>query len=220
MKCNRAEFPVTTMCRVLGLSTSGYYAWLDRPLSARDAANAVLLERMREIHAFSRGTYGCPRMLAELRDEGELVNHKRVARLMRENGLIGVTRRKKWHTTTQNPHMRPAPDLVERNFTAEEPNQLWVADITYVPTASGFLFLAVVLDVWSRRIVGWSMQSHLRTDLILQALDMALAQRHPEQVIHHSDQGSQPRFKRSTSRHSAILMPAIPRPLTTSSPLE
>jgi putative transposase len=179
------------MCRVLELSTSGYYVWLVRPPSARAVANAALLERMREIHSFSRRSYGAPRMYAELRDDGVLVNRKRVARLMKQDRLVGVTRRKKWRTTKRDPAARPAPDLVQRDFTATGPDELWVADITYVPTASGFLYLAVVVDAWSRRVVGWSMQTHLKTDLVLKALDMALMQRRPEQVIHHSDQGTQ-----------------------------
>ena len=146
---------------------------------------------MREIHAFSRGTYGRPRMYAELRDEGHRVNHKRVARLMRIEGLEGATRRRKWRTTKRAKDVRPAPDLVERDFAPEGPDRLWVADITYIPTGAGFLFLAVVVDAWSRRVVGWSMENHLRTSLVLQALDMALWQRKPETVIHHSDQGTQ-----------------------------
>lgn len=146
---------------------------------------------MREIHAFSRGTYGRPRMYAELRDEGHQVNHKRVARLMRLEGLEGATRRRKWRTTKRGKDVRPAPDLVERDFAPEGPDRLWVADITYIPTGSGFLFLAVVVDAWSRRVVGWSMENHLRTELVLQALDMALWQRKPKAVIHHSDQGTQ-----------------------------
>ena len=146
---------------------------------------------MREIHAFSRGTYGRPRMYAELRDEGHEVNHKRVARLMRIEGLEGATRRRKWRTTKRAKDVRPAPDLVERDFAPEGPDRLWVADITYIPTGAGFLFLAVVVDAWSRRVVGWSMENHLRTSLVLQALDMALWQRKPETVIHHSDQGTQ-----------------------------
>jgi putative transposase len=188
------------MCRVLGLSTSGYYAWLLRTPSARAVANDALLARMREIHVFSRESYGAPRMYAELRDEGVLVNRKRVARLMKQDGLVGVTRRKKWRTTKRDPGARPAPDLVQRDFRATGPDQLWVADITYVPTASGFLYLAVVVDAWSRRVVGWSMQTHLKSDLVLKALDMALMQRRPEQVIHHSDQGYQGGFKRSSQR--------------------
>ena len=188
---NQAVFPVTQMCRVLGLSTSGYYAWLKRSPSARSRANQELLERMKQIHRFSRDTYGRPRIHAELRAEGKQVNHKRIARLMREEGLVGVTRRRKWRTTTRDKDARPAPDLVSRNFVAAAPDQLWVADITYIPTGSGFLYLSVVVDAWSRRVVGWSMESHLRTDLVLQALDMALGQRRPKAVIHHSDQGTQ-----------------------------
>jgi len=179
------------MCRVLGVSPSGFYAWCDRPPSARAVENKRLLGRMREIHAFSRETYGRPRIYAELRDDGWLVNHKRVARLMSLDGLEGASRRTKWRTTKRSKDARPAPDLVERNFRADDPNKLWVADITYVPTWSGFLYLAVVVDAWSRRVVGWSMETHLRTDLVLRALNMALHQRQPEGVIHHSDQGTQ-----------------------------
>jgi putative transposase len=191
VRANQATFPVTLLCRTLGVSPSGYYAWLGRPPSARSVANRRLLERMREIYRFSRETYGRPRVYAELRDEGHVVNHKRVARLMREDGLVGASRRKKWRTTKRAKDARPAPDLVERNFTPEGPDRLWVADITYVPTGSGFLFLAVVVDAWSRRVVGWAMENHLRTELVLQALNMALWQRRPEAVIHHSDQGTQ-----------------------------
>ena len=191
MRANQAEFDVTKMCRVLGVSPSGYYAWKDRPPSARAVENERLLKRMREIHTFSRETYGRPRMYAELRDDGWLVNRKRVARLMSLGGLQGATRRRKWRTTKRAKDARPAPDLVGRNFGVDGPDQLWVADITYVPTWSGFLYLAVVVDAWSRRVVGWSMETHLRTDLVLQALNMALQQRKPDSVIHHSDQGTQ-----------------------------
>ena len=143
----------------------------------------------------SRETYGRPRMYAELRDDGWLVNHKRVGRLMSQEGLQGASRRKKWRTTKRAKDARPAPDLVERNFGVDGPDQLWVADITYVPTSSGFLYLAVVVDAWSRRVVGWSMKTYLRTDLVLDALNMALQQRRPGNVIHHSDQGTQPRIQ-------------------------
>jgi putative transposase len=146
---------------------------------------------MREIHVFSRETYGRPRMYAELRDDGWLVNHKRVGRLMSLDGLQGASRRRKWRTTKRAKDARPAPDLVERDFAVDGPDQLWVADITYVPTWSGFLYLAVVVDAWSRRVVGWSMETHLRTELVLQALNMALWQRKPDDVIHLSDQGTQ-----------------------------
>jgi len=191
MRANQAVFPLTTMCRVLGVSPSGYYAWCARPPSTRTVANERLLERMREIYRFSRQSYGRPRMYAELRDEGWLVNHKRVARLMKQDGLVGITRRKKWRTTKRDRDARPAPDLVDRNFAPGGPDRLWVADITYIPTWAGFLYLSVVVDAWSRRIVGWSMETHLKTELVLQALNMALWQRRPEAVIHHSDQGTQ-----------------------------
>ena len=145
---------------------------------------------MRTIHAVSRGTYGAPRVHAELRAEGRAVSKKRIARLMRVAGIAGVSRRRGVITTRRDRDARPAPDLVDRNFTAERPNQLWVADITYVPTVAGFLYLAVVLDAFSRRIVGWAMETHLRTELVLAALEMAIGQRNPSNVIHHSDQGT------------------------------
>ncbi len=179
------------MARVLGVSTSGYYAWLKRPRSAREKSDAALVERMQVIHKRSRGTYGAPRIQAELADQGFPVSRKRVARLMRESGLAGISRRKRPKTTRRAPKARPAPDLVEREFAADVPDRLWVADITYVPTLAGFLYLAIVLDVFSRRIVGWAMESSLATDLVVGALEMAIAQRRPEDVIHHSDQGSQ-----------------------------
>jgi len=179
------------MCRLLGVSTSGFYAWLKRPESARARRDAELADKVEAIHSRSRGTYGAPRIHAELRAEGERVSRKRVARLMKARGLEGASRRNGYRTTSRDEAARPAPDLVEREFTAEAPNRLWVADITYVPTWEGFLYLAVVLDVFSRRIVGWAMAGHLRTELVLQALNMALWQRQPEEVVHHSDQGCQ-----------------------------
>src|SRR6267143_1575875 len=149
MSANQASFAIATMARVLGVSTAGYYAWRSRLPSARAIADDALLRRVRTIHAVSRGTYGALRVHAELRAEGRAVGKKRIARLMRAAGIVGVT-------TRRDRDARPAPDLVERNFTANRPNQLWVADITYVPTAAGFLYLAVVLDAFSRRIVGWA----------------------------------------------------------------
>ncbi len=188
---NQADYPVQTLCRVLGVSPSGYYAWRSRAASARSVSDAVLTERIREIHEYSRGTYGAPRIHAELKKQGWRVGRKRVARLMLAAGIFGVSRRKWICTTQRRKGARPAPDLVERNFTADGPDQLYVADITYVPTWAGFLFLAVVLDVCTRRVVGWAMANHLRTQLVLDALNMALWQRRPDNVIHHSDQGSQ-----------------------------
>ena len=179
------------MCRVLGVSPSGYHAWLKRGLSATRERDRVLRERIEQIHELSQGTYGQPRIYAELREAGERVAPKRVARLMKESGLQGASRRRRMGTTQRDEAGRPAPDLVQRQFTAEGPDQLWVADITHIPTRTGFLYLAVVLDAWSRRIVGWAMATHLRTELVLEALDMAIVQRRPVQVIHHSDQGCQ-----------------------------
>jgi len=191
MKANRAAWPIATMARLLGVSASGFYAWLERAPSKRACSDADLLARIRAIHAGSRGVYGMPRIHFELAEQGVHVGRKRVARLMRLAGLCGVSRRRWISTTRRQPNARPAPDLVQRHFSADEPNRLWVADATYVPTAEGFLYLAVVLDVFSRRIVGWAMSDHLYTELMLRALDMALAQRRPAGVIHHSDQGCQ-----------------------------
>jgi putative transposase len=191
MSAHQAEFPIATMARVLGVSPSGYYAWRSRPASAHAASDTALLRRIRTIHTASHGTYGAPRVHAELQAEGTAVARKRVARLMRSAGLRGISRRRFPTTTQREPSHRPANDLVGRDFRAAAPNRLWVADITYVPTAAGFLFLAVVLDVWSRRIVGWAMATDLRTRLVLDALDMAVTTRKPADVVHHSDQGSQ-----------------------------
>jgi len=183
--------PISTMCRVLGVSPGGYYARLKRPPSARVRADAELSARIAEIHRRSRESYGAPRIHAELREQGIRVGCKRVARLMRAAGLRGASRRNWIITTMRDRQARPAPDLVERNFSAAAPNRLWVADISYIPTWAGFLYLAVVLDAFSRKIVGWAMETYLRTELVLKALDMALGQRRASGVIHHSDQGSQ-----------------------------
>jgi len=180
------------MVRVLGVSRAGYYAGLRRPASAHAEADAVLLKRVRTIHAASRHTYGAPRVHAGLHAHDERHGRKRIARLMRQAGLVGACHRGTGPTTTRRDHeARPAPDLVDRSFKADAPDVLWVADMTYVPTLTGFLYLAVVLDVFSRRIVGWSMANHMLTTLILDALDMAVGQRRPKNVIHHSDQGGQ-----------------------------
>jgi putative transposase len=192
MCANQADFPIATMARVFGVSEAGYYAWRKRPASAHAVADKMLLKRVRTIHASSRQTYGVPRVHAALRAGGEKHGRKRIARLMRAAGLVGASRRRTGVTTTRrDKDARPAPDLVDRDFVASKPNQLWVADITFVPTASGFLYLAVVLDAWSRKIVGWSMANHPRAELVLDALEMAIGQRRPGDVIHHSDQGSQ-----------------------------
>ena len=179
------------MCRVLEVSTSGYYGWRKRSHCARARSDAELSIRIQAIHQRSRATYGAPRIHAELAAEGIRIGRKRVARLMKAAGLRGVSRRKWVTTTVRDRAARPAPDLVDRNFAAAGPNRLWVADITYIPTWAGFLYLAVVLDAFSRRVVGWAMATHLRTELVLAALNMALGQRRPVAVIHHSDQGTQ-----------------------------
>jgi len=185
-------FSIRAMCRVLDVSASGYYAWRRRMISVRAREDEALRGKIRSIYDRSRQTYGAPRIHAELKEEGTRVSRKRVARLMKESGLVGASRRKTVRTTRRDPAARPAPDLVDRKFAASGPNQLWVADITYIPTLAGFLYLAVVLDVWSRKIVGWAMSSRLVTQIVLDALEMAVEQRRPaEGVIHHSDQGCQ-----------------------------
>ena len=191
MKAHLAAHSIATMCRVLGVSASGYYAWTGRRPSRRATEDDELLEQIRRFHHQSRGTYGAPRILRDLRAAGVGVGRKRVARLLKQAGLRGVSRRKWVRTTIRADHARPAPDLVQRQFVATAPNQLWVADITYIPTWAGMLYLAVVLDVWSRRVIGWAMETHLRTELVLAALNMAIDQRRPQAVIHHSDQGCQ-----------------------------
>lgn len=192
MNANQADFPMRAMCRVLGVSHSGFYDWQVRGPSRRALADAVLSERIRDIHAQSDATYGMPRIRAELAEQGTSVGGKRIARLMRRAGLRGVSRRRGYVVTTQrDDKQRPAPDLVKREFKADAANLLWVADMTYVPTWAGFIYLAIVLDVWSRRVVGWSIGERMTADLVLAALNMALQQRRPAGVVHHSDQGSQ-----------------------------
>ena len=191
MKANQADYSVRRMCGLLGVSPSGYYAWLSRGPSARERADRPLRDRITDTHSRSRGTYGAPRVWAELAADGFCVGRKRVARLMRQARIQGIHRRRKVTTTRTNPAQAAAPDLVRREFTADRPDQLWVVDITYVPTQAGFLYLAVVIDVWSRRVVGWSMRNDLATPLVTDALDMAIGQRNPDRVIHHSDRGSQ-----------------------------
>jgi putative transposase len=192
MSANQATFPVRVMCRLLGVSASGFYAWCGRPMSARAVADVGLTAKIHAIHRRSGESYGAPSIHAELADEhGIRVGRKRVARLMHAAGLKGLQPQRFVTTTVTDPAADRALDKVERQFTADGPDRLWVADITYIPTWSGFLYLALVLDVWSRRIVGWSMANHLKTELVLAALDMAIAQRRPEAVIHHSDRGCQ-----------------------------
>lgn len=188
------EFPVTRMCRVLTVSTSGYYAWRGRPQSQRARDNLELVDRIKEIHAASRETYGSPRVHAELvQGQGIHCNKKRVERLMRIHDIRGRQRRRRRVKTTDSNHSLPvAPNLLDRQFEADAPNRKWVADITYVPTAQGWLYLAVVLDLFSRQVIGWSMADTMCTLLVKDALEMAISLRHPQAgLLHHSDRGSQ-----------------------------
>jgi putative transposase len=192
VKAHQATYPVRVMCRLLGVSASGFYAWRSRGRSTRAIEDIALTARIHAIHRRSRETYGAPRIRAELADaQGVRVGRKRVARLMRAASLRGVQRGRWVRTTRRDAQAMEPPDRVNRNFTVSEPDRLWVADITYVPTWAGFLYLAIVLDAYSRRIVGWAMASHLRTELVLAAINMALWQRRPNGVIHHSDRGCQ-----------------------------
>lgn len=192
VKANQAHYPVAVMCRLLKVSRSGFYAWDGRPLSARAREDVRLTALIHGIHRRSKGTYGAPPIHAELADDhGIHVGCKRVARLIRAAGLYGAQPQRFVRTTVTDPAAGHALDLVDRRFAATGPDRLWVADITYLPSWSGFLYLAVVLDVWSRRIVGWAMETHLRTELVMGALNMALWQRRPRGVIHHSDRGCQ-----------------------------
>jgi putative transposase len=191
MRTQLNRHSVARLSQVLTVSRSGFYAWRIRPPSVRAREDNELETRIKLIHGQSRGTYGAPRIHAELKANGRRVGRKRIARLMRKMGLRGVSRRKWTTTTVQDRSATVAPDLVKRNFKAQGPDQLWVADITYVPTWSRFLYVAVVLDAWSRRVVGWSFAVHLRAELVLAALEMAVRRRQPCSVIHHSDKGSQ-----------------------------
>ena len=189
---NQADYPVSVLCASLDMSRSGYYSWLCREPSARDIEDAAIQSEIEEIHAISRRSYGARRIRAEFRiGRGLRIGRERIRRLMRKGGLKTITRRRFVKTTQRDPSRKPAPDLVQRDFSSDAPNRLWVSDITYIPTLAGFLFLAVILDVFSRRVVGWSMATHMRSELVEGALDMAVQQRGAEGVIHHSDQGSQ-----------------------------
>ena len=188
----KAHHSISLMCRVVGVSRSGFHAWERRPPSDRALTDACLLERIARIHRESRGTYGARRVHAALRQQGIRVGRKRVERLMRAQRLTGAVPRKRAKTTIRVPGVRAADDLVLRDFAPSATNQLWVADIKYVPTAAGWLYLAAVVDCFSRRVVGWSMRDDLRAQLVVDALEMAVARRRPKPgLIHHSDQGSQ-----------------------------
>ena len=189
----KAEHSVKTMCRVLGVSRSGFHAWQTRPPSPRAREDARLIARIRELFKLRRKVYGSPRIWADLvLDDGERIGRKRVERLMREAGLSGL-QEKKWRSTTLRvPGVRVADDLLDRDFAAGAPNRCWVADITYLRTWEGWLYLVAVQDLYSRRIVGWSMADHMRTELVTDALAMALMRRRPDRgLIWHSDQGGQ-----------------------------
>ena len=188
----KANYPVSLLCRMLGVSRSGFHAWERRPPSGRDLADAWLIERIGEIHRESRQTYGARRVHAALAHRGVRVGRKRVERLMRLRGLSGVVPKRYRRTTIRVPGVRVADDLVDRDFAPAAPNELWCADIKYVRTWQGWLYLAAVMDCYSRRIVEWSMRPDLESELVVDALEMAIARRRPKPgLVHHSDQGSQ-----------------------------
>ena len=192
IEAHQAEFPISLMCRVLKIARSGYYQWLRQPPSDRERANAALTEAIRAAHAASRQTYGSPRVYRELKAQGIACGRHRVARLMRRAGIVG-RRRRAYKVTTTSRHDHPvAPNVLNRDFTAQRPNEKWLTDITYVPTRQGWLYLAVVLDVYARRVVGWALGTSLDQSLVLRALRMALVHRCPPSgLLHHSDRGSQ-----------------------------
>jgi putative transposase len=188
------KLPVTVVCRLLGVSTSGYYEWRSRPASERNRCDEALTATIRAIHQMSRGTYGAPRVHAELRlAAGVRCGRKRVARLMRADGLEGVYRRRRKGCTVRDPQATPSADLVNRQFRASRPDALWVCDVTQHRTGEGWVYCAVVLDVYARRVVGWSIADHLRSELVLDALDMARWRRRPVagNTVVHSDHGAQ-----------------------------
>ena len=188
----KANHSISLMCRLLGVSRSGFHAWQRRRPSDRALADAWLVERIKAVHRGSRGTYGARRIHAALAQQGVRVGRKRVERLMRAHRLTGAVPRKRAKTTIRVAGVRAADDLVLRNFKPSAGNQLWVADIKYIPTAAGWLYLAAVVDCFSRRVVGWSMRDDLRAELVVDALEMAVARRRPGPgLVHHSDQGSQ-----------------------------
>jgi putative transposase len=205
----KAEHSIKLMCRVLGVSRSGFHAWQARKPSARTVEDQRLTVRIAEIHQQFRGVYGSPRVHAELvLADGERVGRKRVERLMRQAEISGLVRRRRGRTTIRVPGVRVCEDLVDRAFAAEGLDRLWVADITYLRTWEGWLYLAAVQDVFSRRIVGWSMADHMRTELVVDALEMALEHRRPAPgLVHHSDQGSQPGLNRSSQQPLSVRGP-------------
>jgi putative transposase len=192
IEAEKANHCISRLCAVLEVSRSGFYAWARRGPSDRACEDRWLTDLIREIHTQSRGTYGAPRIRHELRARGIKIATKRVARLMRQSGISGIHKRRFRSKESRRPERPPASDLIRRNFTADRPDQLWVADITYLPTWTGWLYLAVVIDACSRMVVGWSMRPHMRAELVVDALEMAIAHRRPHTPpIHHSDRGSQ-----------------------------
>ena len=193
ISAEKARTPVSTCCELLGVSRSGFYDWLRRAPSDRALSDAWLTETINATHQANRGVYGARRIHAELRlAQGVRVGRKRVERLMRQAGISGLVKRRKGRTTIRVPGVRVADDLVARQFTPAAPNVLWVADITYLRTWEGWLYLAAVQDAFSRRIVGWAMADHMRSELVVDALQMALARRKPGPgLVHHSDHRSQ-----------------------------
>jgi putative transposase len=189
----RADYPVALMCDVLGVSPAGYYAWRSRPESRRSAANRALVDDIKRVHRDTRGRYGSPRIHVELKAQGRGASRGRIERLMRRHGIRAIMARPRRVRTTDSRHDLPiAPNLLDRSFSATAPNQVWLADITYIETDQGWLYLAAVMDLYSRRIVGWAMADHLRASLPLAALRMAIsAQRPGVGLIHHSDRGVQ-----------------------------
>lgn len=189
---NRDSFPVRVMCRLLGVSESGFYASRSRPVSRRAQQNEKLKARIVSLHEASDGVYGSPRIFKDLLEEGFEVGRHRIARIMKKAGIVGVTRRKRQSLTKRDERRAAAPNVLEQDFEATAPNQKWAADITYVRTHEGFVYLAVVLDLFSRRVVGWAMSTSLDTTIVLRALAMALLNRTPSKnLVHHSDRGCQ-----------------------------
>ena len=189
---HRDKFPVTLMCKVLSVSPSGYYAWRKRPASAREMANQELYKKIQAVYNANHAVYGSPRIYRELKDQGVACSENRIARLMRLRGLRAKQSKRFKTTTKRNKAHRAAPNLLKRNFEANQPDQTWLSDITYIRTLEGWLYLAAILDLYTRRIVGWAMSDRMTSALTMSALQMALQQRQPAAgLIHHSDQGSQ-----------------------------
>ena len=188
----RAMFPVTKLCKILQVTRNGFYAWLKRPESEHRRRDRQLTVKVKAFHKASRGTYGSPRIYDDLKGEGEPVSRKRVARIMRENGVTGQPKPRRKKTTDSNHNLPVAENLLNREFSVVAPDQVWASDLTYIRTWEGWLYLAVVIDLYSRRVIGWAIADHMRTELVLDALKMAIGLRNPEPgLIHHSDRGSQ-----------------------------